>query len=78
MDLQRAILKAIHDHEDKAVFGYLKHPTGAAFKWRTAPCVQWLAQAKPLILNYLKVAKKPSKSADDREQAEDQKDTVEH
>ena len=57
MDLQRAILKAIQDHEDKDVFNYLKHPTAASFNWKTAPCVQWLAQAKPLLLNYLTIAK---------------------
>ena len=51
MDPQRVIVQYL---KQQALC--LKHPTGAAWSWKTVPCVRWIAQASKLLLGFIKVA----------------------
>ena len=51
MDLQKVIIQYL---KQQALC--LKHPIGAAWSWKTAPCVRWIAQASERLLGFIKVA----------------------
>ena len=56
MDLQKVLVQEMQRREDHNIWSSVKHPTNAAWSWKTAPNIQWLAQARKLLCGFLQVA----------------------
>ena len=56
MDLQKVLVQEMQRREDHNLWNSVKHPTNASWSWKTAPNMQWLAQARQLLCGFLEIA----------------------
>ena len=56
MDLQKVLVQEMQRREDHNLWNSVKHPTNASWSWKTAPNIQWLAQARQLLCGFLQIA----------------------